>query len=383
MRKIFSISFIVSLLIISIFFSIDYFNGNTIKSQVSERERKDSPDKFKEYFSSIKKGDESNENLYPIGYKEKELIKMKENLYNKSLLRSSIVQRDNNNPNFGTSAAATATFTERGPNNVPGRTRAIVVDAADNTGNTWYAAAVGGGVWKTSNSGTSWISLSQDLENIAVSSLAQSAANPSVLYAGTGESWVGNIDAIDGSGVFKSTDGGLNWSNVSPQTSGIIDDKFFQVSRIIASPSNSDIVIATTMGPDLYSYIFKSTDGGSTWIEAKKSTKRLQQVIAAPTSFDTIYAAVRGGNALKSVDAGTTWNDLPIYSSSVSGQFNRAEIAVSHNTSNILYSALEGTSSKSHVFVSFDGGSTWTEAANQDGTLEGYLQIFGWYANTI
>ena len=239
MRKIFSISFIVSLLIISIFFSIDYFNGNTLKSQVSERERKDSPDKFKEYFSSIKKGDESNENLYPIGYKEKELIKMKENLYNKSLLRSSIVQRDNNNPNFGTSAAATATFTERGPNNVPGRTRAIVVDAADNTGNTWYAAAVGGGVWKTSNSGTSWTSLSQDLENIAVSSLAQSAANPSVLYAGTGESWVGNIDAIDGSGVFKSTDGGLNWSNVSPQTSGIIDDKFFQVSRIIASPSNS------------------------------------------------------------------------------------------------------------------------------------------------
>ena len=73
---------------------------------------------------------------------------------------------------------------------------------------------------------------------------------------------------------------------------------------------------------------------------------------------------------------------MPIYSSSVSS-FNRAEIAVSHNTSNILYSALEGNSSKSHVFVSFDGGSTWTEAANEDGTLEQYLQIFGWYANTI
>ena len=76
---------------------------------------------------------------------------------------------------------------------------------------------------------------------------------------------------------------------------------------------------------------------------------------------------MRRGNALKSVDAGTTWNDLPIYSSSVSGQFNRAEIAVSHNSANILYAALEGTSTKSHVFVSFDGGSSWTEAANQDG----------------
>ena len=169
---------------------------------------------------------------------------MKKNLYNKSFLRSSIVQKDNNTPNFGTSAAATATFTERGPTNVPGRTRAIVVDAADNTGNTWYAAGVGGGVWKTSDSGTSWTSLSQDLENIAVSSLAQSAANPSVLYVGTGESWVGNFDAIDGSGVFKSTNGGLNWSNISPKTSGIVDDKFYQVSRIIASPSNADIVLS-------------------------------------------------------------------------------------------------------------------------------------------
>ena len=104
------------------------------------------------------------------------------------------------------------------------------MDAADNTGNTWYAAAVGGGVWKTSDSGTTWTSLSQDLENIAVSSLAHLQLTH-LLYAGTGESWVGNVDAIDGSGVFKSTNGGLNWSNVSPKTSGIVDDKFYQVSR--------------------------------------------------------------------------------------------------------------------------------------------------------
>ena len=383
MKNIFSISLTVLLLIISLTVTINYFEDNITKIQVSEIVRKDSPDKFKEYFSSIKKGDESNENLYPIGYKEKELLKMKKNLSKKSLLRSSIVQKDNNNPNFGTSAASTATFTERGPANVPGRTRSIVVDAADNTASTWYAAAVGGGVWKTSDSGTTWTSLSQDLENIAVSSLAQSAANPSILYAGTGESWVGNVDAIDGSGVFKSTNGGLNWSNVSPKTSGIVDDKFYQVSRVIASPYDADIVIATTLAPDGYSYIFKSTDGGSTWNESKKSSQRLQQVVAAPTSFDTIYAAVRRGNALKSVDAGTTWNDLPTYSSSLIGEFNRVEIAVSHNSANILYAALEGTSAKSHVFVSFDGGSTWTEAANEDGTIEEYLQIFGWYANTI
>ena len=58
MKNIFTTSLIVSLLVVSLFFSNTFFNSNAIKNQVSERERKDSPDKFKEYFSSIKKGDE-------------------------------------------------------------------------------------------------------------------------------------------------------------------------------------------------------------------------------------------------------------------------------------------------------------------------------------
>ena len=73
MKNIFSISLTVLLLIILLTVTINYFEDNITKIQVSEIVRKDSPDKFKEYFSSIKKGDESNENLYPIGYKEKEL----------------------------------------------------------------------------------------------------------------------------------------------------------------------------------------------------------------------------------------------------------------------------------------------------------------------
>ena len=66
MKNIFSISLTVLLLVISLLFTINYFDKST-KIQVSEIVRKDSPDKFKEYFSSIKKGDDSNENLYPIG----------------------------------------------------------------------------------------------------------------------------------------------------------------------------------------------------------------------------------------------------------------------------------------------------------------------------
>ena len=74
MNNILSISLTVLLLIISLNITLNYFDSNITKIKVSEIVRKDSPDKFKEYFSSIKKGDESNENLYPIGYKEKELL---------------------------------------------------------------------------------------------------------------------------------------------------------------------------------------------------------------------------------------------------------------------------------------------------------------------
>ena len=82
------------------------------------------------------------------------------------------------------------------------------------------------------------------MENIAVVTLAQSSSQPNVLYAGTGESWSGNLDAIDGSGVFKSSDGGVTWTNVSPlNSSGHIHSDFSSVSRVIVDPSNPDIVI--------------------------------------------------------------------------------------------------------------------------------------------
>ena len=372
---------ILPIILISLFFSY-YNNSNT--TQEYGIEKHEGPEKFKKYFSEIKRGEDPESRIqYKSGYKERELKKMKENLSKRTFLRSSSNQKDEDSPSFGSSAAATATFTERGPSNVPGRTRAVVVDAADPSGNTWYAASVGGGIWKTADEGATWASLSEDMENIAVVSIAQSANNPSILYAATGESWVGNIDAIDGSGIFKSTDGGSNWVNISPKTLGVIDEKFVQVSRVIVDPSNADIVVISTLAPDNWSYIFKSVDGGTTWTETKKSSKRIQQVVQGPNSFDTLYAGVRESNVLKSLDAGSTWNEVTIYSSSVSGNFNRAELAVSHNTADVVYAALEGEGASSHLYVTFNGGSSWTAADNKNGTSDTWLQTLGWYANTI
>ena len=358
-------------------------NKDSNKTQEAETEKYRGPAEFKKYYSAIKRGEDSDSpNQYKSGYKELELKKMKENLDKRTFLRATTTQRDEGNPTFGASAAATATFTERGPNNVPGRTRAIVVDAADASGNTWYAAAVGGGVWKTTDSGATWTSLSEDMENIAVVSVAQSASNPSVLYAATGESWVGNIDAIDGSGIFKSIDGGANWTNISPTSGGIIDERFIQVSRVIADPSNADVVLITTMASNNASYIFKSTDGGTNWTEAKPGVKLIQQIVASPSSFDTLYAAVNGSNVLKSVDAGSTWDDVAVFGSSISGSYNRVEIAVAHSTADIVYAAIEGDVN-SYLYVSFDGGASWRKADDNDGNKDDWLNAQGWYDNSI
>ena len=150
---------------------------------------------------------------------------------------------EDNDIRYSNYAEDNAVFTERGPTNVPGRTRSIAVDETDATGNTWYAAAVGGGVWKTIDAGVSWTELSNDLTNIAVSSVALSKSNPDVLYAGTGESWVGNLDAIDGNGIYKSINGGVNWVNVSTKDGDYVDARFNHVSRVVVDPNLSLIHI--------------------------------------------------------------------------------------------------------------------------------------------
>src|SRR5262245_45866297 len=100
-------------------------------------------------------------------------------------------------------ADAVAAWTELGPGNVGGRTRALIIHPADP--DTIYAAAASGGVWKTTNGGASWGPLTDKLSNLAVNALAIDRNNPNIIYAGTGEGF-SNSDARRGVGIFKSSD---------------------------------------------------------------------------------------------------------------------------------------------------------------------------------
>lgn len=137
-------------------------------------------------------------------------------------------------PNLGT-------WTSLGPGNVGGRTRAILIDPTP-PGNTWYAAGVAGGVFKTINSGAAWAPVGDSLANLAVSSLAMSPSDPNTILAGTGEGFF-NADAVRGAGIFKSIDGGATWAQVA----GTNNANFYYVNDIVWAPSGL-VYAATSTG---------------------------------------------------------------------------------------------------------------------------------------
>jgi hypothetical protein len=130
----------------------------------------------------------------------------------------------------------------RGPGNVAGRARTIVVDPDDANGDTWFVASVGGGVWQTSDAGANWTQLMDDQPLLSMQSLAMAPSNTNILYAGTGESYF-NVDTMNGNGMLKSTDKGATWT---PLASTVDDPRFNNVSRIIVSPSDPNLVLAST-----------------------------------------------------------------------------------------------------------------------------------------
>jgi len=153
-------------------------------------------------------------------------------------------------------------FIERGPGNVAGRTRALLVLPSDPEQNTWLAGSATGGIWKTIDGGRSWIDKTGDFPNLGTNTLAMSSANPNVIYAGTGEHFTRDID---GAGMFKSEDEGETWAQIVRPDKY---DAFRNVSRIIVHPEDENIVIATTRNSvfedSLRAAIYKSIDGGQT-----------------------------------------------------------------------------------------------------------------------
>ena len=176
---------------------------------------------------------------------------------------------------------ASNTWTWLGPGNIGGRVRAISPHPTN--ANELLIGSVSGGIWRTTNGGASWSSINDFLPNVAISCLVRDPANASVIYACTGEGYF-NQDAVRGLGIFKSTDNGDTWAQLSSTNPVTAGGFWYYVYRLAISPTNSQVMLAATDAG-----IHRTTDGGATWtrtygtIPSTTSSRRVVDVGFHPT----------------------------------------------------------------------------------------------------
>lgn len=317
-----------------------------------KKKRFDGPAEFAKFHHDIRTAEGESKPGYKTGYKIKEFSKA----------TASLVKARAKSTN------GVLEFTERGPSNVPGRTRGLLVDPDDASNSTWFAGSAGGGVWKTTNSGTNWTLLTPDLPNLATTVLAMAASNHQVIYLGSGEGFF-NLDAINGGGIFKSLDKGITWTSLASTLS------FGDVNRLAINPADENIVVAATS-----SGIFRTTDGGTSWTKVLNE-EVIQDLKVNPSNFSIQYASQNSVGTWKSTDAGLTWT----LSNSGMGAVGRVELAVSPVNNNFVFaSAEESFGEGSKLLLSKDSGTTWEQVnVSFNNTEIDFLGGQGWYDNTI
>ncbi|MCT4615866.1 MAG: PKD domain-containing protein [Marinifilaceae bacterium] len=208
-------------------------------------------------------------------------------------------------------------YTPIGPNNVGGRTRALAVDVSDRKGSTYLAGGVSGGLWRTTDGGFNWTRVSGFKNHPAITCIVQDTrpGHTNVWYYGTGE-LIGNSAsetgaAYKGVGIFKSIDGGLSFHHISNLTMDPdILKAFDYVWNIAVNPINGDLYAAC------FNMILSSSDGGTSWIKEHgniSSYNYYSDVICTPQG--DVYSCLFGGgdsySGIKRKGLGeTNWENL-------------------------------------------------------------------------
>ncbi len=253
--------------------------------------------------------------------------------------------------------------TERGPNNVGGRTRALWVDYADSS--RLFAGGVSGGLWVSTNRGTNWNPVDDDMANLTITSITQSPFDHDVFYYCNGEI-AGNSAGIGGNGVYKSTDGGVTFS-ILP-ASGNNFNYTWKISHSLTD-TNEVFVGTWTLG------LWQTQDGGNTFINVlpNKEITDIEtfpdgSVLAAAHHDGIYYSATGDTGTFTQIGAG-----LP-----ASG-FDRVVIAYCKTNPNYVYAMYEeGSGDAIHSFwQSTDQGVSWTQRMNP--SLDGINMPYPWY----
>src|SRR5438270_605039 len=168
--------------------------------------------------------------------------------------------------------------------------RALAVAGVVGEPNTYYFGGVGGGVWKTTDGGLNWTPMSDKEKFSSIGAIAVAESDPNVVYVGTGEACIRN-NILQGNGMYKSTDAGKTWHSI-----GLEDTR--HIGRLAVNPKNPDIVFVAALG---HAYgrntergVFRSTDGGKSWQKVlyKDDQTGAIDVVFDPSNPSIVYAAL-------------------------------------------------------------------------------------------
>ena len=266
-----------------------------------------------------------------------------------------------------------------------GRVVAVAGDPSEPA--VFYFGAVGGGIWKTEDAGTTWTNVSDGfVKTSAVGALAVSDADPSVIFAGMGESTI-RTDVSHGDGVYKSTDRGRTWSHA-----GLADTR--HISEIRIHPRDPDRVwvaaLGHAFGPNSERGVYRSTDGGASWervlykddrsgaadlsLDARNPTVLYASLWQAHRNFWELASGGPGSGLWRSTDGGTTWTEItPKLGLPAAALLGKIGVTASPVRSGRVWALVESDAAPG-LYRSEDFGETWSLASDRQD-----LRFRPWY----
>jgi len=275
-------------------------------------------------------------------------------------------------------------FRNIGPAMTSGRIADIAINP--NNENEWYVAVGSGGVWKTTNSGTTWKPIFDKQNSFSIGCVTIDPNNSHTIWVGTGENVGGRHVAI-GDGIYVSHDDGMTWKNMGLKNSE-------HLSKIIVHPENSDIIWVASQGP-LWTKggergIYKSIDGGKSWKRTLGDSVWVgaTDLLIDPNNPNVLYAATwqrqrtvaaylgggPGSGLHKSTDGGETWK--PLKKGIPRSNLGKIGLTMSPFNSDVIYAAIELDRKKGGIFISKNRGESWSKQSDavSGGTGPHYYQ---------
>lgn len=292
------------------------------------------------------------ERVQALADQEFEMIR---DLETNTIPRRPVLEAIDNITSYATKSTNTLQWEERGPNNVGGRTRALIADPNDPSGNTLWAGGVAGGLWKCTNALSSdyeWERISTYMGNAAISDIVIDPADSKIMYISTGEGWF-NADAYVGDGIYRSIDGGVNWERL--QSTSIFTFRYIQKMMI-----SEDLLFAVTRDAGIQ----MSRDRGLTWSKSlgngqwgfsdrgadieKASNGDLYAAMGYAGTSDGIY---------KSEDNGESW----VFFNNTGNSSWRTDLAIAPSNPKVVYALKENPSTRSvtEIIKTTNGGLSW------------------------